>query len=363
MRNSMRIVLSGGGTMGSVTPLLALVDELRRQGGHEFLWLGTRGGNERVLVEEWGIKFKPIFSGKFRRYFSWQNFTDIFRLKLGFWQAIFILKKFKVDRVLTAGGFVAVPVVLAARFLKIPVLVHQQDLKWGLANQLMRPLATWITVNYSPTLEELPERFRERGHLVGNPVRHQISEIITKPGDRDVFFKKFNLEPNLLVLLVLGGGTGALRLNQIITEAMPGLSKFCQVLHLTGKDKKVKVPPGEWEARYHWQEFLIKEMPDVYQVADLVISRAGTGTLTELSILGKPTIIVPIPQSHQEANAKYFADALAAVVLDQTTLLPQTLVEMARGLLSNQAKREFLSVNIKKLANPEAAKEMIKLIE
>lgn len=349
--------------MGSVTPLLALVDELRQQGGHEFLWLGTRGGNERVLVEEWGVRFRPIFSGKLRRYFSWQNFTDIFRLGFGFLQAVFILREFKADRVLTAGGFVAVPVVLAARFLKIPVLIHQQDLKWGLANKLMRPLATWITVNYPPTLEELPERFKKRGHLVGNPVRHQISEIVKKLGDRELLFKKFNLEPNLLVLLVLGGGTGALRLNEIIAEAIPQLSKFCQVLHLTGKDKKVKVPSGEWESRYHWQEFLIKEMPDVYQVADLVISRAGTGTLTELSALGKPTIIVPMPQSHQEDNAKYFGDAKAAVVLDQTTLLPQTLVDIVRGLLASQEKREFLSVNIKKLVNPEAAKEIIRLIE
>lgn len=359
----MNILLSGGGTLGSVTPLLALVEELRAQEEHQFLWLGTRHGPEKVLVEEWNVQFKSIFAGKLRRYFAWQNFFDIVGLFLGLLQSIYFLKKFKIQRVLTAGSYVAVPVVLAAWLLRIPVLVHQQDLQWGLANKLMRPFATWITVNFDCILQTLPRRFRQQAFLVGNPVRQQIKDLLTAPKDKEVLFKKFNLELEVPVLLVLGGGTGALHLNELVAAAMPNLYQFCQVLHLTGKEKKAPLTEGEWQKRYHWQEFIIKDMPDVYSVADLVISRAGIGTLSELAVLDKPALVVPMPHSHQEVNAKYFADNQAAIVLDQENLAPEMLAQIVARVLSHHDEQGILSENIKKLANLDAAKEIVELIK
>lgn len=348
--------------MGSVTPLLALAEELKSRGEHEFLWLGTKTGPERALIAEWNIPLKPIFAGKLRRYFSLYNFLDPLKIFAGFCQALWILKKFKPDTIVAAGGFVAVPVVLAGAILKIPILVHQQDLEWGLANKIMRLFACWITINFEPTLKTLPRRFRRKARLVGNPVRFQIRELSASARDHSLLFQKFYLEPDLPVVLALGGGTGALRLNEIITEAMPYLYHFCQVLHLTGKEKKVKVPEGEWGARYHWQEFLTKEMTDTYNVADLVVTRAGIGTLSELAILGKPAIIVPMPKSHQEDNARYFSENKAAIVVDQEELTPYLLSEKIRELLLNSGEREILSANIKKFANPEAAQDISDLI-
>jgi UDP-N-acetylglucosamine--N-acetylmuramyl-(pentapeptide) pyrophosphoryl-undecaprenol N-acetylglucosamine transferase len=358
----MRILLAGGGTLGSVTPLLAVVEELRQKGENQFLWIGTRKGPERLLVEKWGLSFSSIYAGKLRRYFSFKNFIDIFLVLLGFLQAIYFLKKFKPDRVLTAGSFVAVPVVWAARIFKIPILVHQQDLQWGLANKLMRPLATWITVNFDYILQRLPRRYRRRAYLIGNPVRQQIKQVLEEKKDQELLYKKFNLLEGIPVVLVLGGGTGALRLNELVAEAMPELYRFCQVIHLTGKDKRVKIPEGEWERYYHWQELLIEEMADVYRVAEIVVSRAGIGTLSELSILGKPTIIIPLPQSHQEINAQFFGENQAAIVLKQEELTPHLLAQAIRELLFDKNKQITLSIQIKKLANPEAAKEIVELI-
>ncbi|MDP3244541.1 MAG: UDP-N-acetylglucosamine--N-acetylmuramyl-(pentapeptide) pyrophosphoryl-undecaprenol N-acetylglucosamine transferase [bacterium] len=359
----MRILLSGGGTWGSVTALLALVDELRQANGNEeFLWVGTKGGSERLLVENWQVPFRSIFSGKLRRYFSWWNFIDPLFILIGFFQSIFILKKFKPDRVLTAGSFVAVPVVLASRLLKIPVLVHQQDLSWGLANRIMRPFAAWLTVNLEPSFKNLSRCLRKKAHLTGNPTRQQIKALLDNSKDRELILKKFSLESGVPVVLVLGGGTGAMRLNEIVAEAMPRLYAFCQVLHLTGKEKKINPPVGEWNSRYHWQESVF-DMSDAYNVADLVISRAGLGTLTELAVLGKVSLIVPIPGTHQEENAKYFVDRKAVIVLNQNELTTDLLSQTVKNALFNQEDREVLAANIGKIANLEAGKEIVDLIK
>ena len=144
----MRILFSGGGTLGSVTPLLAVAEEFKKRGDHEFLWLGTAKGPERFLVDEWGIRFRAIRSGKWRRYFSWKNIFDLFQIFFGFFQSLWRIARFRPDAVLTAGSFVAVPVACAAKVLGVPIFVHQQDLRWGLANRIMRPLARRISVNF-----------------------------------------------------------------------------------------------------------------------------------------------------------------------------------------------------------------------
>ncbi|MEK7606691.1 MAG: UDP-N-acetylglucosamine--N-acetylmuramyl-(pentapeptide) pyrophosphoryl-undecaprenol N-acetylglucosamine transferase [Patescibacteria group bacterium] len=358
----MRIVFTGGGTLGSVTPLLALAEEIKKQGRHEFLWLGTATGPEHLLVEEWGIRFRAIQSGKLRRYFSRRNFFDPLRIVIGFFQSMVLLARFRAGVVLTAGSFAAVPVVFAAAVLRIPILVHQQDLRWGLANKLMRPFARWVTVNFEENLAQMPVRLRGRAHVVGNPVREAIRSVAENGGDRALKYAKFNLDPAMPVFLALGGGTGAVALNEIVAAAVPGLASFCQIVHLTGKEKRVKPPEGEWSRVYHWQEFLTKEMPDVYSLADVVLTRAGLGTLSELAFLGKAAIIVPMPGTHQEENARHFGEKGGAMVIDQGKLTPEILTKVVRELIMSEGARERLSAKMHKLANPNAAEEMANLV-
>ncbi len=358
----MKIVLSGGGTLGPVTPLLALVHELRARGEHEFLWMGTNKGIEKALVEDSSIPFRSIASGKIRRYFDWGYLWDPLRIMVGLIQSFFILIRFRPDRVLTSGGYVAVPVVCAAYCLRIPILVHQQDMVWGLANRIMRPLATWITVNFDASWKMLPARYRCKSHLVGNPVRPLIQSILSEPRDRALILKKFNLEEGIPIILSLGGGTGALRLNELLTQAAIGLVQNAQIIHLTGKGKQILVPELHFPTRYHHCDFFLNEMADALYIADIVISRAGTGTLTELAVLGKPTIIIPIPKSQQEANAQYFEEKNAAMVLDQEKLSPLQLASAVEELLKNNDLRTTLSQRIQLLANRDAAKEMVDIL-
>jgi len=348
----MRIVLTGGGTGGSVAPLLAIAEEIKKNYPEtKFLFIGTRRGlPEREMMKDYNFEFCQIFSGKLRRYFSWQNFLDIIRLKIGFWQSLFILRNFKPDLIIGAGGYVSVPVVLAGRFLKIPSIIHQQDIIPSLTNKILAPFAKKITVAFEVSLNDFP---KNKTVLTGQPIRKFILN-----GDRKRAIQRFNLEENLPTLLVLGGGTGALFLNNLIWKILPELTKFCQVIHLTGKGKS-QIPNSKSQIpNYHLYEFLTEEMADAYAVADLVISRAGINVLSELSVLGKPTIIIPIPDSHQEANAKYFAEKNAVVILNQKKLDEEKLLKEIKFLIENKDLREKLSKNIKKIM-PSKGEEKI----
>ncbi len=357
----MRIILTGGGTGGSVAPLLAIAEEIRKQKSEtEFLFIGTKKGQpEKEMIKNYNFTFIGIICGKLRRYFSWQNFLDIFRIKIGILQSIFILKKFRPDLIIGAGGFVSVPVIFSCFFLKIPSLIHQQDIIPSLTNKILSPFVKKITVSFEKSLNDF---CKNKTVLTGNPVREMIMN-----GDKERAIKKFNLERNLPTLLFIGGGTGAQKINELILKTLPELTKFCQIIHLTGKGK-LKIENSKLEInRYYPHDFLTEEIVDVYAVADLVISRAGMNALTELAILGKPTIIIPIPNSHQEVNAKYFAEKKAAIFLDQKELTSRKLVNEIKGLLNNQEKRKNLEENIKKIMPTEAAQkiiqEIIKFIE
>lgn len=350
----MKIVFSGGGTLGSVSPLLAVVENLRLRKELEvnFLWLGTHQGPEQNLVEKYNFDFRPIFSGKIRRYFSWRNFIDPILIFLGFLQSLFLLFKFKPDLILTAGGFVSVPVVWAGWFLRIPAWVHQQDLRPGLANKLMAPWARKITVTFNESLKFFP---KNKTILTGNPVRLEILG-----GEKEKALEFFQLERGLLTILVFGGGTGALELNKIVKEAIPELVKFVQVIHLTGQDKMID--NGESYPRYHVYEFLTKEMPQAYAAADLVIARAGLATLTELAALGKPAFIIPLPNTHQEENATFFAKFNAIIKVSQKDLTSENLVNGIKELLEDESNLENLKRNISSIMPQGAADKMVDLI-
>ncbi|MFA5128391.1 MAG: undecaprenyldiphospho-muramoylpentapeptide beta-N-acetylglucosaminyltransferase [Patescibacteria group bacterium] len=350
----MKIILAGGGTMGSVTPLLAVAEELqKRTPDAEFLWIGTKNGPEKKVVEVYNIKFISVPAGKLRRYFSGWNFLMPFLIAAGFFKSLRLILKFKPQMILSAGGFVAVPVIWAGWVLRVPSLVHQQDVRPGLANKLTARFAKIITVTFSESLKYFP-----RAIVTGNPVRPEIFS-----GNKDRAAEIFNLEKNIPVILILGGGTGAFSLNKIVVAAALRLAEFCQVVHMTGGrvdvplQSKIETIKRE-TARYHSVEFLMKDYSDTLAVADLVISRAGLGTLSELAMLGKPTVLIPIPGSHQEDNAYYFKKQNAVVIWNERNITPENFSEAIRELLNNKVELESLGRNIKKIMPIDAAKKM-----
>lgn len=350
----LRAILTGGGTGGSVAPVLAVYEEMKKQRPEaEFLFVGTRKGiPERELVQNRNIPYKSIFSGKLRRYFSFKNIIDPFLILSGFIQSVFLILKFKPGAVFSAGGFVAVPLAAAAWLLKVPIFIHQQDIVPGLANKLIAPLARRITVSFEKSLKDF---HKKKAFLTGNPVRPEILQ-----GDKQKAIKRFQLEENIPTLLIIGGGTGARDLNELVVQIIPELVAFCQVVHLTGKNKSIKNQLNF--SRYHQMEFLSEGMPDLYQASDLVVSRAGLGVLTELSVLKKPLILIPIPGSHQVANAEYFSEKKAAVLINQKGLTQQILLQKIRQMIFSRNELSLLSSNISKLARPEAARKITEII-
>jgi UDP-N-acetylglucosamine--N-acetylmuramyl-(pentapeptide) pyrophosphoryl-undecaprenol N-acetylglucosamine transferase len=353
MRNRKKILLAGGGTAGSVTPLLAVADELRKQ-NYEFLWIGTRGGIERGMVEGENIKFKTIYCGKLRRYFSWMNFIDPFKIILGFVQAFFILRKFKPDAVMSAGGFVAVPVSCAAFILRIPVLVHQMDVRAGLANKIIAPIAKVITTTFKSSVKD----YGAKAVCIGNPVRNKLSNFSIS---RREAFQKLGLTSHLPIVLVMGGGTGAERLNTFVTNNFNNLKKFSQIIHLTGVGKSTNIKDNE---KYHAFEFLdVNGMMKVLTVADVVVSRCGMGVLTELSHFAKPSILIPMPDSHQEDNAQVFFDNSAAVVLSEKIIDNDSFVSSVKKVVLDDSLKQELSRNVKDIISNNAITKISKILK
>lgn len=333
----MRVLLAGGGSGGSATPLLAVAQELRgRRPDTALLYVGTHDGPETALAAQEQIPYSGVSAGKLRRYWDVQNFTDLFRVASGVAESIGLVRRFRPDVAFGAGGFASVPPLVAAALLGVPVLTHQQDVVPGLANRLLQPFARRITVAMPQTLRRFPAA---RSRLCGNPVRPRV--LVGTPARAAAVL---DLEPVTPLVLVTGGGTGALGLNRIVAAAAPDLVGFCQVLHLSGRGREVPVWP--LGPRYRQREFLIDEMPDALAAASVVVTRAGMSTLSELAALGKPAVIVPMPRSHQEANAAAFAGQGAAVVFDQSALSPNLLVGTIRDLLRDDEGRAALGRSI-----------------
>jgi len=362
----MKVILAGGGTAGSVMPLLSIATELKKQKQDtEFLFVGTkRGEPEQKILENYNIPFTSIYSGKFRRYFDLRNITDIFLIIIGFFQALQLISKYKPDVILGAGSYVQLPVIWAGWILRKKILIHQQDVRPSLANVLTYNFANRITVTFEKSLARFPA---SKTVWTGNPIRPEILE-----GNKDRGYYLFNLKKHKPIILIVGGGTGAWGLNKIVYEALPQLLSICQIIHSTGKSKgldvKIWFPKADEKLQkllsenYHQFEYIQEEMKDALAVADLVITRAGLAALTEFSILGKPLIIVPLPESHQEENADYFEEKSAAIVIHQTNLSPSILVNKIKYLLENRGLLNKLSESINKMIKPEAAKNIVEQI-
>jgi len=341
-----KILLTGGGTGGSAAPLLAVFDELKNDSRFEFLWLGTKFGPEREMVKKSGIKFKAISGGKWRRYFSFKNFLDIFKIKLGFFQALFIMLKSRPDLVISAGSFISVPIVWAAWILRVPALIHQQDIVPGLANKLMAPFAKVVTVAFEKSLKV----YGKKAVWIGNPIRKELQA------------NNFKINKSSPVVLIVGGGTGAEAINKLVEDSLAELAKFCRIIHITGKNKTELNNKPEI-LNYKKYEFLdVKQMAKALDEANLVITRAGLSTLSELSFLGKPSIIIPMPDSHQEANAEFFKNKKAAMVIDQKYLTAVSFTHMIKDLLSDEKRLGQLAINIKNAMKRGAGQGMVRII-
>lgn len=351
----LKVILCGGGTGGSVSPLIAIYQRLKKlQPEMEFLWLGQYEGVEKQMVAQYGIPYQGISSGKLRRYFSWQNFIDPFRLLKGWWQARKIIKIFKPNVILSAGSFVSVPVAFAAKGLKKKFLVHQQDISIGLANRLMLKKATWINLTLSDLKYDLPPGVEVLHY--GNPIREEILQ-----GDKERFLKRYGFTENKPVLVCVGGGTGALNINKAIDEQAEHLSKVAQIVHLTGKDKNLRPFGGYYDNQYQVVEFFdAREMGDALAAADCVVTRAGLSALSELSVLGKAIMIIPLINTHQEENAKYWENKNAAVVLAEDNLAD--LAKNLEALLQDKNRLAELSENIKKIMPGDGAERLAEKI-
>lgn len=331
----MKIILSGGGTIGSVTPLLAIAEELKQD---EILFVGTKAGPEKEIVQSYQLKYKEITSGKLRRYWDIDNFADIINIIYAFFECLLLLNKEKPDVIVSAGGFVSVPLVWAGWLLGIKSVVHSQDINTGLAIKLMKPFATKLTKAFSDAKLE--------AEWVGNPIRDLTSKTS--------FFKLNKHKP---IILLTGGGTGAEALNKLVNKE---LLEFVQIIHITGYNK---TPANFEHPDYQHYQFLKEEFLEAINKADLIITRAGLGALSEFASLGKLLIIVPIPASHQEFNAQYFSEHKAAVVLTQNDLTLDKLKQEIKTILADNSKQQVLKENIKKIFKPNAKKRISQIIQ
>jgi len=314
-----KIVMTGGGTAGHVTPNIALMPALRKE-GFEISYIGSYDGIEKRLIEEQGVPYYGISSGKLRRYFNPKNFSDPFRVIKGYGQSIKLLKKIKPDVVFSKGGFVSVPVVLAAKFCRIPAIIHESDITPGLANKLAIPGAVKVCCNFPETLNYLP---KEKAVLTGSPIRQ---ELLKGSADAGRTYCKFP-EASKPVILIIGGSSGSRAINNTVRELLPQLLSDYNVIHLCGKgnlDTSLTQTAG-----YLQLEYANQELADLFALSDLVISRAGANAICELLALHKPNILIPLSanasRGDQILNANSFQAQGFSYVLEEENLSPETL--------------------------------------
>lgn len=325
-----RIVLTGGGTAGHVTPNIALIPRLKEL-GYDIHYIGSYEGIEKKLIEEMGIPYYGISSGKLRRYFDLKNFSDPFRVVKGYGQASSLLRKLKPDIVFSKGGFVAVPVVLAAKRRHIPVIIHESDMTPGLANKLAIPSATKVCCNFPETLKYLPA---EKAVLTGSPIRR---ELLT--GNKAAALDFCGFSAGTPVLMVIGGSLGSANVNQAVRGILPVLLEKFQVIHLCGAGKLDAAL--ENTAGYVQYEYIKKELADLFALADIVISRAGANAICELLALRKPALLIPLgsnaSRGDQILNAESFRSQGFCEVLLEENLTPELMPETVFKLYDSRA--------------------------
>lgn len=331
-----KIVLTGGGSAGHVTPNIALLPSLK-EAGFEITYMGSYDGIEKKLIGDFDLPYVGISTGKFRRYLDLKNFTDPFRVLKGFGEARKFLRSYKPDVVFSKGGFVSVPVVRAAASLGIPCIIHESDMTPGLANKMCIPVAKKVCCNFPETMNLLP---KEKCVLTGSPIRAELAQ-----GSRLTGLNLCSFSANRPVIMVIGGSLGAANVNKAVRDALPKLLTDFQVVHLCGKDKVDNLllnTPG-----YKQFEYVKGELKDLFAMADLVISRAGANAICELLALKKPNILIPLPASSsrgdQLLNARSFEAQGFSIVINEDELTTEMLVDKVHELyFSRQTFRDAM---------------------
>ena len=348
-----KIVLTGGGTLGHVTPHLALIPHLQ-EAGYEIHYVGTENGMEADKMKSVpGVVYHAVKSGKLRRYFSWQNFTDPFRVVHGAFQSARLMGKLKPDVVFSKGGFVAVPVVYGAWLHRIPVLCHESDLTPGLANKLCRPFAR----RFATTFPECAEALGPKAEMTGTPLRRELFS-----GNREKGLAFLGLKGEKPILLMMGGSSGARAVNEALRAALPSLLETFEVAHICGKGNLDLTLEGS--EGYAQKEFVDAELPDVLACADLVLSRAGANALCEFQALGRPMLLIPYPKGasrgDQILNARSMEKRGLCRVLMQEDMTPDSLTA---AVLDTWQARDELTAALKNAPPADGTNRVLEMIE
>ncbi len=351
-----RIVLTGGGTAGHVTPHLSLIPRLA-QAGYDIHYIGTAGGIEREMIGKIpNVTYHVVKSGKLRRYFSLQNFVDPFRVLHGALTSVALMRSLRPDVCFSKGGFVSVPVVIGARLAGVPTVCHESDLTPGLANRISARFVDYVAT----TFEDCACALGGKAVVTGTPLRPELFR-----GSRDKGLALAGFTGEKPVLLMTGGSQGAQSVNAVLRECLPDLLPAMDVLHLCGRGNTDERLNGL--AGYRQIEFLGAEMPDALAAADIVLSRAGSNTLSELLALGKPMLLVPYPLSasrgDQIKNARCYEKQGLARVLPQEELSRQSLTSALRALLRDRAVLQAAAEACPVRDGTEAVLELIERVQ
>ncbi len=363
----MKIILTGGGTGGHFYPIIAVAEALKEVAAEkkfielDLIFMSDSAYNEKLLKQE-SIRFKKILSGKLRRYFSFYNVIDVFKIAVGVIQAFFGVYKEFPDVIFGKGGYASFPPLLAARILRIPVLIHESDAVPGQVNKWAGKFAKRVAVSFPEAAEYFS---KDKTALTGVPVRSSILGKVLEEG-REIF----QLEPGLPVVFVLGGSQGAKVINETMLASAKDLIGFCQVIHQCGRNNfkdvsarlSVVLEDAEFKSRYHLVDFLNSaQLRAASSVADLVVSRAGAGAIFEIAVWGLPSILIPLENSaqrHQQKNALSYAGRGAAEIIEEPNLTPHIVVFEIKRLLASPQNLEKMRAAAGNFARPEAARKI-----
>jgi len=347
MRKPLRVLLAGGGSGGHIQPSLAIASALRALDPTiELLYVGSRLPLDASLIQSAGLPFVGLFTGKIRRYFHWRNFTDPFLMLFGFFQSFWIVAQFWPDVVFAKGGFVSLPVALAAFFLRRPIVLHESDQVMGLSNRIVARLAQRICVGFPEVMQG-----NSKATHTGNPVRLSIQR-----GDAKRGYQLTHFHTQKPIVLVWGGSQGSAEINRLVVGEFHRLKSIFQIIHITGLGKKTELQGLD----YAQFEYVDQDLPHFYVIADIVVGRAGANSLYELALLQKPNILIPLKSAahnHQALNADYFERMGASVIYKG-----DSLNDVLLALWNNSAQQDSMRVALRKLSKPEAAETIANIL-
>ena len=362
----MKILFTGGGTGGHIFPIIAISREIRKicpEKKIEFFYIGPKDEFGEIFLSQEGIKVKKILAGKIRRYFDLKSFFKnlidlLFKIPIGISQAFFYIFFLAPDLIFSKGGFGSIPAVLSGKLLGVPIFLHESDVIPGMANRFLAGFSLEIFVSF-PKTPYFPE---EKMILVGNPIRREILE-----GEKEEAKTFFKLSGGKPVILILGGSQGAQRINDKILEILPEILKNFELIHQCGeknfnqvKEEAKVTLAKDLEKSYHLFPFLKEEeLKKAYVACDLILARAGSGTIFEIAALGKPAVLIPLPgaaQNHQLKNAYTYAENGAAIILEEENFTPHFFLEKLKYLFSYPTKLEKMAQEAREFSRSEAAR-------